>query len=207
MAKKRKKFDLATQERLCAMVSVGTSVRTAALLCDTTEATVRQRQLRDLAFRERLTEAKQLREIMPLKRLREAAATNWRAAAWLLQRVRPDDYAGPRPHLWRAEEVTTLMHEFSDMLVKALVREVGPGAPAARVRDEILDAIRKVDELRMAGPDVLPKGWPKVRQGSKGTRRAPGEEQLIDDEFRDVDGAGEVNDKSDRGFPGQGTRP
>jgi len=207
MAKKRRKFDLTTQERLCAMVSIGTSVRAAALLCDTTEATVRQRQLRDPAFRERLTEAKQLREIMPLKRLREAAATNWRAAAWMLQRVRPDEYAAPKPDLWRTEEVTALMSDFSDMLVKALVREVGTKAAGARIRDEIKEAVRKVDDVYRSGRDLLVKNWPKVRQGGKRPRRAPGEEQLIDDEFRDVDGAGDVDDESDRGFPGQGARP
>ncbi|MBA4018373.1 MAG: hypothetical protein C0483_14500 [Pirellula sp.] len=203
MAKKRKKFDLATQERLCAMVSVGTSVRSAALLCDTTEATVRQRQLRDPAFRQRLTEAKQLREIMPLKRLREAAATNWRAAAWLLQRIRPEYYAGPKPDLWRTEDVSAMMCDFADMLVKALKREVGPGEALSRVCQELRAAVRNVDDVQRSGSDLVARNWPKVRQGRKSSQRGPAKAAGVDGASRPVDTA-EEDKARDRDFPGHG---
>ena len=207
MAKKRRKFDLATQERLCAMVSIGTSVRSAAILCHTPEATVRQRQLRDPAFRERLTEAKQLREIMPLKRLREAAATNWRAAAWLLQRVRPEEYAERKPYLWRTEDVISTLRQFAEMIGKVVAGQIGSDDALDRVREEIVNNCRKVEEVWRSGSDLVPGHWPKVSRNGRGPRRAPGEDKLIDDEFRDVGGAGEVNGESDRGFPGQGARP
>ena len=89
------KLDAAAQQMFCAMVSVGCSVRRAAKLCGVTEGAIRRRERDDPLFREQYLNAKQIREITPLRQIKEAGGKSWRAAAWTLQRLDPEEY-GPR---------------------------------------------------------------------------------------------------------------
>jgi hypothetical protein len=94
-------------DRLCAMVSVGCSVRRAAKLCGCTEAAVRYREKTDPDFQRRMLESKQIREVSPLRQIREAGTKSWRAAAWLLERVDPQEYGDrrlpPTPDVFMSE--------------------------------------------------------------------------------------------------------
>ena len=89
------KLDAATQQMFCAMVSVGCSARRAAKLCGVGESAIREREKNDPHFREQYLNAKQIREITPLRQIKEAGGKSWRAAAWTLQRLDPEEY-GPR---------------------------------------------------------------------------------------------------------------
>ena len=77
------------------MVSVGCSVRRAAKLCGVGESAIREREKNDPNFREQFLNAKQIREITPLRQIKEAGGKSWRAAAWTLERLDPEEY-GPR---------------------------------------------------------------------------------------------------------------
>jgi len=160
---RRKKFDLEKQQRLCAIVGLGVSVRAAALLCETSEASVRMRQQRDPAFRTRLAEAKQAREVIPLRAIREASGKNWRAAAWLLERVRPAEYAARKADSWRPSEVSEMIRSFIDYVVQVLDREVANPKTQRRVRERLRNVTRQIDEVSRATPDLLPGPLPKVR--------------------------------------------
>ncbi|MGC3967275.1 MAG: hypothetical protein QM775_07865 [Pirellulales bacterium] len=161
--KKRRHFDLETQQRLCAMVSVGMSVRAAAGLCETPEATVRARQQRDTAFREKLTHAKQMREVMPLRHIREAGSKNWRAAAWLLERLRPTEYVARKPGTWQAPEISEMLQSVINQFVTILNREVPNRAANERVRHAARKVARAIDDISRSGPDLAPRPIPTVR--------------------------------------------
>ena len=82
------------QGQICAMVGVGCSLRSAARLVGCHESTVRSLLYRDKAFAERYRKSEQAIELIALRNVQTAAQKNWRAAAWLLEHVRPNEY-GP----------------------------------------------------------------------------------------------------------------
>ena len=47
---------------------------------------------RDETFVDHVRRAEQRREILPLKHIQDAGEKNWRAAAWMLERLNPGEY-------------------------------------------------------------------------------------------------------------------
>lgn len=193
MAKRNGKFDAEKQDRLCAMVSIGATVRSAAELCGITESAVRARQQRDPAFRDRLEKAKQSREIAPLRHIREACSKNWRAAAWLLERARPHEYAKRKGDDWKSHEVAATLHSYGELVVQAMKREIRDRTVQQRVAEQLMDACDRIEQVWKSGPDVVPGRLPKVRRRRRPSNRAPGEYEEIDAEFADIDEAGDVD--------------
>jgi transposase len=51
-------------------------------------------------------------ESVHLARIAEAGRTQWRASAWLLERMYPEKYAPPMPQVPDAPPVSTQVHDF-----------------------------------------------------------------------------------------------
>lgn len=82
-----------TRAQLCGLVAAGCSRRAAAGMLGVHESTVRYYLNRDPEFAKQVRDAEARRLLIPLNHLRNAAATQWRAAAWFLERTCPGDYA------------------------------------------------------------------------------------------------------------------
>ena len=108
------------QTQICAMIGVGCSLRAAARLTDSRESTVRASLRRDKAFRARYVQAMRARELTPLRNLQDAGTKHWRAAAWALERLNPEEYAARRPDLFSASEFTDFVEGFAIMLAKKI---------------------------------------------------------------------------------------
>jgi hypothetical protein len=85
-------LDETKRAQICAMLSLGCSMGTATRYVGVTVHAVRKAARRDPHFNEQLQKAVRAAEVSALRHLHNAAANNWRAAAWLLERTRPQQY-------------------------------------------------------------------------------------------------------------------
>ncbi|TWT73739.1 hypothetical protein Pla123a_36320 [Posidoniimonas polymericola] len=79
-------LDEGKQREVCALLTAGMTVREAADYVGCCEKTIRREQARDDGFDERVRRARMAARLGPLQAVRQAAATHWRAAAWLVDR-------------------------------------------------------------------------------------------------------------------------
>jgi len=104
--------------QICAMVSVGCSLRAAARLAACHESTVRSRLQNDKAFLARYRKSEQASELIALRHVQTAGAKNWRAAAWLLERMRPNEYATPKPDTLRPDDFAQLTSTVAELVLR-----------------------------------------------------------------------------------------
>lgn len=108
------------QIQICAMVSVGCSVRAASRMTGCAESTVRNLLKRNKAFAARLRKSQQSCEIIALRHVQAAGEKNWRAAAWLLERMCPTEYAPPKLEVMQPYQVKHVIDQFGDVLLKEI---------------------------------------------------------------------------------------
>jgi hypothetical protein len=106
-----KKLDSAKQDQICALITVGCTRLNAARHTGVSCTAIRNLARRDREFADRLRRAEMLREGAALKHIYNAGAKNWRAAAWLLERTMPDDYARKKPKWISYAELDQAVHE------------------------------------------------------------------------------------------------
>ncbi|QDS97990.1 hypothetical protein [Adhaeretor mobilis] len=113
--------DPAKQKSLCSMVSVGLGIEAAARHVGCSSWTVRREAQRDPQFAQKLREARTSAQLFPLMTLRKKADTHWRAAAWLLERSCPEQFARKKPKtvspgkvLDTLDEIVSIMAEQCD---------------------------------------------------------------------------------------------
>lgn len=118
------KLDAATQQMFCAMVSVGCSVPRAAKLCGVTEGAIRYREKNDPQFREQYLNAKQIREITPLRQIKEAGGKSWRAAVWTLERLDPQEYGSRSKRVDSPNDVADMIERYVENALPESYEEV-----------------------------------------------------------------------------------
>ncbi|TWT78043.1 hypothetical protein Pla123a_18430 [Posidoniimonas polymericola] len=79
-------LDEGKQREVCALLTSGMTFGEAAAYVGCCEKTIRREQRRDEDFDERVRRARMAARLGPLQAVRQAAATHWRAAAWLVDR-------------------------------------------------------------------------------------------------------------------------
>jgi tRNA-dihydrouridine synthase len=94
---------------ICAMISVGCTIQAAARYVGCSRNTIRREAARNPQFGEQLRRAEMQARIQPVRTLQDAAGRDWRAAAWLLERSQPDEYARTAANVVRLETVHDLM--------------------------------------------------------------------------------------------------
>jgi hypothetical protein len=128
-------LDDAKRREILAILAVGASRRAAARYVGCAPSTIRNTAKRDRAFGRQLERAQQQAELNYLKNIRDAAKKPqyWRAAAWVLERRNPEDFAPRKPGVVAMKQV----HRFLEHFAQVVVEEV----PAARQRQRILARI------------------------------------------------------------------
>src|SRR5688572_5706903 len=76
-----------------AQVASGLTLDEAARYVGCSPKTIRRESDRDASFRNELGDAELAAQSEPLRIMRQAASTHWRAAAWLLERTDPERFA------------------------------------------------------------------------------------------------------------------
>jgi hypothetical protein len=152
--KKRNILDQDKRSQILALLSNGSSRRTAALIVGCAPSTITRTAIRDPEFAQQLALAERNIEVSALRTIRNAARQEryWRAAAWILERLNPDEFA-PRPSksFSPAEVGRVLSH------VALLLMDKCP-AHDANLAIEYLDQmiLTLADEFSSTPPNVPP---------------------------------------------------
>ena len=118
------------RREVCALVSAGCGIEGAARYVGCNAVTIRREALRNPDFHEQLRNAELTCELEPLRAMKRAAATHWRAAAWLLERTQPDRFA--------RREANSLTPAEIDGVI-------------ARIAEEILDELSDQETIARVG--------------------------------------------------------
>jgi len=116
-------LDALQQRDICTILSVGGSRETAAKYIGCPPEAIRRDADRDPAFAERLKRAESNLEVTHLSIIQEAAPKNWRASAWVLERIRPDRYAKRDPHAVTTEQLAAVLSCLAEILVEEIPTE------------------------------------------------------------------------------------
>jgi len=123
---------------ILAIVGVGCSRRMAALYVGCSPSTITNTADRDPAFAAELRKASVKPQLTFMKNIHDAGKKGqyWRAAAWALERLNPDDFGPRRAGALDRQEVIALL----DRIARLVADEV----PVARYRRRIL---RRLEEM------------------------------------------------------------
>lgn len=120
---------------ICALVTAGFGLPGAAEYVGCAASTVRREAQRNLDFQEKLRKAQLASELDPLNSIRQSARSNWRAAAWYLERTNPQKYAKRNPMTLTPAEVK----EFTETLANLISSEVRHPAVQKRIIRKMLE--------------------------------------------------------------------
>jgi hypothetical protein len=104
------------QREICTLVATGCTMADAARYVSCSVLTIRREARRNPKFHEALRRSRVAAEISPLNTMRQAATSEWRAAAWLLERTQPRRFAKRNPHSFSQEEVIDLVGRVCDVV-------------------------------------------------------------------------------------------
>ncbi|MGQ9606567.1 MAG: hypothetical protein ACUVTW_10225 [Thermogutta sp.] len=158
MANTAKGLDAYRKREVLAILSVGCSRRTAARYVGCSPSTIARTAQRDAAFAEELRKAELKAQILFMKNIAAAARKEpyWRAAAWALERLNPEEFGPRKPDLLTADQVRELLAEFADLVVQEV--------PAAKYRKNILRRLRT-----LGGSGIARAILPEHRDGDDGS--------------------------------------
>lgn len=144
MAASRKKrvLDEDAQREVCAMITVGCSRAAAARLIGCTSNAIAGLAGRDELFGERLQRAEMKREFGPLAKIHALSEKNWRAAAWVLERLRPQDYAARKPAVITPEQ----MLQIGEMFKQSLERHIQNPAEKESFVERFIEVLQKFEQ-------------------------------------------------------------
>jgi hypothetical protein len=131
--------------RICALVSIGISLRSAARMVGCHPKTIRREARRNPDFGNELRKSQSQAQVGPIKTMREAAATNWRAAAWWLERLDPIISAQASSTALGKREGNKLVRDLLDIIDHVV------SSPRERQRLEEL--------LSAAMPNTMRRAW------------------------------------------------
>jgi hypothetical protein len=136
MSQKPLKLTDLQQNEVCEMLSAGATRPIAAQFAGIHPATLRAEIRRNQAFARRVIQSELKLESVMLRTIREAANDNakqWRAAAWLLERIYPNRYAKRRTSTLTLDQVHELVSEVSEIVAAEL--------PVPKFRQRIFDRL------------------------------------------------------------------
>jgi hypothetical protein len=118
-------LDERKRRQIIAIVANGSSRRVAARVVGCSHSTIRRTAERDPTFAAELDAAEQTLEVEALQSIRAAAKDSryWRAAAWLLERKHPRDFARRDLGSLTEDDVLNLWRMMSDPLIQRLTDE------------------------------------------------------------------------------------
>ena len=141
----------AKRREICALVSAGAGIHRAAEYVGCSHSTICREAKRDDAFREQLRRAKATSQLAPLQAMRQAVQTNWRAAAWMLERSDPDQFGRRYRNSLGQKELRALARDlmaiFDEVVEDPLLRE----QVAERVQATINYAMRHAWDTQRSG--------------------------------------------------------
>lgn len=156
-------LDEVKRGEICALVTAGCSLRSVANYVGCDRGTIRREEVRNPEFAEQLRRSELEAELHPLRTMQQAAATHWRAAAWILERTRPEQYARSASNLVKMETVHDLMARCLEVIAEELSGSPADEAACRRLTKAIENTCGELTVAAMASRD--PKRLRKVIAG------------------------------------------
>lgn len=178
------------------LLANGSSRRVAANYVGCSPSTISKTIARDSEFAAAVAAAEQNIEIESLREIRRAAKErgNWRAAAWLLERHNPQDFA-VRPHdSFSDEQVVDMLFVATSNFIKSMTDEEF---------DDMLDRLdeascetrrspERLKELKVRETPQLPDAFGPPNVGNLSTHHPKDYSELCDEELTEPFGDEEV---------------
>ena len=142
------KLDDRKRQRVLGMIAMGSSRRQAAKMVGVHAATIGRAVARDPKFAEDMREAEMLGRNRPLRAMYDAVDKHWRAAAWMLERRCPEEFARRKPQTYALRDVREI--------VDRLLEEVLPLLANDAQREQISDAAETLIESLEKPPATQP---------------------------------------------------
>ncbi|REJ68898.1 MAG: hypothetical protein DWQ31_06840 [Planctomycetota bacterium] len=157
-------LDDVKKAEIAAMISVGCSKAAACRYVGCVPATLRNELRRDAGFAARVRRAERHRQLVALQQIQKAGARSWRAAAWLLERLNPEDFHRRDPDVVTREQLEAYVQSFVEALSGELTREQFQRLGgllrknrAQELRDELDELIGEdptLDDFAFADPNL-----------------------------------------------------
>jgi hypothetical protein len=148
-------LDDGKRREVCALISAGCNLEAAARYVNCSTATIRREAIRNEHFREELRAAEVRAQLDPLRAMRKAANTHWRAAAWLLERTNPRQFARQKTNAWDPRE----LHD----VVNAIVERAGEEIAEPETRDRVCRQLLAAAYRASRSLDVVDRSRPRPR--------------------------------------------
>jgi hypothetical protein len=126
---KPKLLDDAKRREICALLTAGYPMYAAADYVGCSARTIKREIRRNTEFGDRVRRAAIAGQLDPLSTVRNAARSDWRAAAWYLERTNPDQFVKRNPVLIKPED----MLEQMEGLAEKMLLEVKDGGTRDRI--------------------------------------------------------------------------
>jgi hypothetical protein len=133
-------LDEIKQREILAILSVGCSRRTAARYVGCAPTTIQNTADRDPKFAEKLRHAENQAELTWLKNINTAAKKEqyWRAAAWALEHIKPEQYAKRHPNVITVEQISQLLSQFAQIVSEEI--------PVDKYRKAVLNRFEELQQ-------------------------------------------------------------
>lgn len=141
---RRLALDEIKRREVGAILAMGCSRATAAKYVGCAASTILRTSLRDRAFRDELRRAESSAEVIQLRHIHTAGKKNWRAAAWMLERKFPEQYAQRAPGTVTREQIARLLSEFAGVVIE----EVNDPASRRRILERLNGMTRAIPTER-----------------------------------------------------------
>jgi hypothetical protein len=110
------KLDEFKKREIAAIIAVGGSRRTAARYVNCAIQTIRRHAQRDPEFAARLQRAEAQLEVVHLTNIETGGKKNWRASAWILERMFPERYGRRAASTITGERLADLLAQVADVV-------------------------------------------------------------------------------------------
>lgn len=147
-------FDKARYKEVCTLVAAGCGIDGAARHLGCVPKTIRREARRNPMFGADLRQALKKAELNPLNALQAAATRHWRAAAWLLERTNPKQFARQEADVIPLELFHAFLEKMSSEIVWHL-RMQSTYVPLLRKIRRIAKKTQREANLRRELPPLL----------------------------------------------------
>ena len=134
-----RKIDATAKREVIAMVSVGCSLQVAAKYIGVDRSTLWRETKRDEVFRSSIEKAQARNQVTILDKIRSATTEQWRAGAWLLERLNPADFRLRNDDVVPKILVQQLLTEFAKIVAEEI--------PFAKHRKRIIQQIERLSGI------------------------------------------------------------
>jgi hypothetical protein len=178
-------LDETRRRKILALLANGSSRRVAARIAGCSHSTIVRTAQRDPEFAAELDAAEHKCEIEALRQIRTAAQNGryWRAAAWLLERRNPRDYARRSPTTLSEEDAAHLAMRVAEPIVYEMTDE-----QFDRFQDRLYEAVRAFyEEEQLAKYLPIPPPGPPVYVSRNNDAKPEERKQTLEELERELD--------------------